>query len=255
MQDWIDSIERATFGTTKFPKNDVFRDSLYYPASGNDWSPIRHWAFGVKSFVYVDTFTTQEQHLADIARSPFAGYQTWATRQVKSNELTPAGWRPQRPPGIDQERYMAAMTMAQATPGNSFAQWTIFERLEGFGDEYGPKRFSLFFIRGEGAATYQALYVYNKVLPKVLAIIRPGLGCGGNYSDFEHVLLATMKMHSKGLPEKLLYWYMVANPDLTLLGRGANNPWTDLYDLAAIGESWPKDGEPDFRLALFSKKR
>lgn len=254
MSDWINNLDRESFVTAKFPKKDVFRDSLFYPASGHDWSPIRHWDLGVGSFVYVDTFMSEEQHLAEIAQSPFAGYQTWATRHVKANELTPAGWRLQMPPGIDQRRYIRAMTMAQATQDNSFAQWTIFERIGGFGEEYGPKRFSLFFIRGEGAATYQALYGYNKVLPKVLAIIRPGLGYGGNYSDFEHVLLATMKMHSKRLPEKLLYWYMASNPDLNLLDRGANNPWADWYDLTTISESWPKDDEPDFRLALFAKK-
>lgn len=148
---------------------------------------------------------------------------------------------------------MAAMEMAQAAPGNSFAQWTIFERLDGFDGKHGPKRFSFFFVRGEGAATYQALYVSNNVLPRILAIIRPGRGYGGNFEEFEDVLLATMMMHGRGLPEKLLHWYMVANPHLNLLHPRARNPWTTLYDLNNIERSWSKDGEPDFRLALFAR--
>lgn len=144
---------------------------------------------------------------------------------------------------------MAAMRFAQATPNNSFAQWTIFERCEGFGDEHGPKRFSFFFIRGEGAATYQALYVSNNVLPKILAIIRPGRGYGGNFSEFERLLLSTMEMHPKGLPDKLLCWYMISNPSLTTLG----GPWETIYDLTKFDQTWSKDGEPAFRLALYSR--
>ena len=168
---------------------------------------------------------------------------------MNANELTPSGWQLQIPPNVDPEPYMNAMGNAQATPNNSFAQWTIFERLENFGDEHGPKRFSFFFIRGEGAATYQALYVSNKALPKIVAIIRPGNGYGGGFTGFERLLLSTMEMHPKGLPDKLLCWYMISNPTLTTL----DSPWATIYNLTNFDQTWPKDGEPDFRLALFSR--
>ena len=253
MPAWLENIDHYSFRTAPFPKADVLRDSLYYPASGNDGSPVRHWSFGVSSFVYVDTVTTQQQHLSEIQQSRFAGYKTWDTRHIDAKELTPAGWQLRLPPGIDREQYIAALNMAHAGPANSFAQWTIFERLKSHGDGHGPKRFSFLFVRGEGAASYQALYVSNNVLPKVLAIIRPGTGYGGNYPDFIKVLLATMNMHTAGLPQQLLHWYMVADPALTLLDRGGNNPLTTEYDLKNIGQSWSKDGERDFRLAIFPR--
>ena len=48
------------------------------------------------------------------------------------------------------------------------------ERDDDFGEDHGPERFSLLYVRGEGVATFAGLYAANKVSPKALAIIQPG---------------------------------------------------------------------------------
>ena len=48
----------------------------------------------------------------------------------------------------------------------------------------GPEKFSLLYVAGDGAATYAALYLENKIAPRALSIIRPGTGWGGNYSSY-----------------------------------------------------------------------
>lgn len=50
----LDEISQETIGSMSFPLREVLEGSLYYPASGTDGSPIRHWQLGVNSFVYVD---------------------------------------------------------------------------------------------------------------------------------------------------------------------------------------------------------
>ncbi len=65
-----------------------------------------------------------------------------------------------------------------------FANWYIFDRESKLGEAHGPQRFSLVYICADGVETYQALYWQNRIAPKVLTIIQPGTGFGGNYTDF-----------------------------------------------------------------------
>ena len=84
----------------------------------------------------------------------------------------------------------------------------IFQRLPGFDEFHGPERFSLLFICADGVATYLDLYVGNRVVPLVLAIIQPGTGFGGNYTDFRdpNGLLAhvVLKMNNGRVPDYMV---------------------------------------------------
>ena len=65
-----------------------------------------------------------------------------------------------------------------------FGEWLVFEREAGVAEDHGPERFSLVYVGADGVASYQALYLQNEVAPEVLAIIQPGTGWGGSYTDF-----------------------------------------------------------------------
>ena len=54
-----------------------------------------------------------------------------------------------------------------------FGHWSIWRRHEKAEEGIGPPFFSLFFLGGEGMASYQGLYLRNKIAPRVLAIIQP----------------------------------------------------------------------------------
>ncbi len=89
-----------------------------------------------------------------------------------------------------------------------FAIWAVFERLAGLDEDHGPIRFSLLYICGEGAATFQALYYGSQCAPAVVAIIQPGMGFGSNWTDFTHpkeVLARSVLENPCGSPGYLLY--------------------------------------------------
>lgn len=247
-KDLLDEISQETIGSMAFPLKEVIEGSLYYPASGVDGSPIRHWQLGVNSFIYVDMSTEKSTYDRELLRhGSFRGYHVVAKRNLLANELVPNGFRPNPPASAKAQSIMSAQQSAGANIGNSFAMWSILERDNALGEEHGPRRFSLLHLRAEGAATYQALYQSIEILPKIVACIRPGIGFGGNYDEFTNVLLDTMLLHPKGLPEQLLLW------------RGRNwdfnesEPWTKYYEEVA-GSVFSKDGEPDFEIVVYRLK-
>ncbi|MGN1215563.1 MAG: hypothetical protein ACI4TJ_04870, partial [Candidatus Cryptobacteroides sp.] len=79
-------------------------------------------------------------------------------------------------------------------------------RDEGIDEDRGPKRFSLMYICGDGAATYAALYSEKKIAPTVLAIIHPGTGWGGNYTDFFNPEKILRKIIDSGKKRPLLFY-------------------------------------------------
>lgn len=244
----LEEISQETMDSMPFPLKEVFEGSLYYPASGVDGSPIRHWQLGVNSFVYVDMTIEESMYLRELLKKgSVRGYHVVAQRNLVADELVPNGFRPNPPTSANTLSILKAQQSAGASIKNAFAIWLILERDGSLGEQHGPKRFSLLYIRAEGAATYQALYQSNEILPKIVACIRPGIGFGGNYGEFMDVLLDTMLMHPKGLPANLLLW------------RGRNwgfnevEPWTKYYGEVA-GSGFSKDGEPDFEIVVYRLK-
>jgi hypothetical protein len=139
------------------------------------------------------------------------------------------------------------MVMADANPKTAFARWSVFERNENLDDNHGPSSLSLLFLRAEGAAAYQALYIEQNIVPKILAIIRPGTGFGGNFTMFEKFLYQVMKMHPLGMPEKLLGWHSKAKQNNLI-----EPVFQNLYPLRIQGP-YLKDGEKENMLSVFLK--
>jgi hypothetical protein len=179
------------------PISDILEGSLYYPASGFDGSVIkecntRSRGLGVRSFVYCDYAVGEDAFLS--RNDDFLGYHVLEGRPVGKEEMAPAGWRPVVPPGVSPERYTRYRHVWKP-----FAHWMVYERDADRGDEHGPARFSLLYVGGEGAATYQALYWSNRKSPTAIAIIRPGTGWGLNWTDFRH-------------PDRPFAWVVMNNP-------------------------------------------
>ena len=243
-QEWLTNLTPNEIQNGPFPLSDILDGSLYYPASGTDGSPIRHWEIGVDSFVYVDFSITRQYYVQEINHGAFNGYALLANREVSINDLTPNGFDFQIPTCINKRRYIDAVRMALADGTGPFGMWSVFERLPAFGENHGPKRFSLVHIRGEGCATYQAIYDSNGLLPKVVTLVRPGTGFGGNFSNFEEAFLETMNLHPRGLPPQLLTWHFRNQPP-------TQNCIQDLYPTLTLGPL-SKDGEPGFSISLFT---
>jgi hypothetical protein len=214
----LKELTPETIAHGSFPVRELLYNSVYYPASAFDGGVIRdcnvnrkEWE--VLSFVYCDYGETEEDlHHTVMPR----GYRLLGERQVKEEELTPNGWNPEFPPNIDMQHYQRTVSHFAKRP---FATWMVFERLPEFDESHGPKRFSLLFLCAEGVATYQALYWTNQMRPRAIAIIQPGTGFGGNWTDFfkkRDPFYWTVKKNPTGMPDYVYcgYWsqYTITRP-------------------------------------------
>jgi hypothetical protein len=221
--DLLHEINSLNIERLHFPLGAILEGSLFYPGSGIDGTPIRNWSLGVNSFVYVDMSWSQASYLKALSDHPVRGYHITAQREVRQYELTPNGFNTTMPASLSQQEYEIAMRINKAGPENAFALWSVFERDSDRNDSFGPKRFSLLHIRAEGVAAYEALYVANGCLPKILAFIRPGLAFGGNYVSFELALMEVMERSPRGVPPQLL-WEHAFDAAPTL-----HEPWLFYY--------------------------
>ncbi len=179
--EFLESLTTEQVQKEPLPLRLLLWNSVYYPASGLDGGLIKYCNthgrdIGVCSFVYCD-YNTKEDELCDNVANHFRGYTIFAHRSVGVWEL---GVKHLSMEPIDDRAKHKHLT-PEVEP---FCHWFIMERDSAFGDEHGPKRFSLLFLCCEGVTAYVQLYSQNEILPKALAIIQPGTGFGGNWTDF-----------------------------------------------------------------------
>jgi hypothetical protein len=121
------------------------------------------------------------------------------------HQLIPKGWNVVIKPQREYEYHRPADYRSCIKPG--FCQWFIFEATETIDSEDKPTRISLLFLCGDGPATYQALYLSNRIKPKILAILQPGHGFGGNwtnYRDPKAILAKSVTQNRSLMPDYLV---------------------------------------------------
>lgn len=189
------------------PLNEILENSLYYPSSWFDGGVIKYCNENfrdkdINSFVYCD-YAPEEDDLVGRVERGFRGYHVFAHRTVRGEEI---GAGEPLPVDFDMNRdeKVRFEEMFLPTPQNGYCHWFVMERDEEFDEDHGPQRFSLLYVRGEGVATYVGLYSNNNVSPRVVAIIQPGHGFGGNWTNFEDTdscLYNLMRRSEAGMPE------------------------------------------------------
>jgi hypothetical protein len=156
----------------------------------------------VFSFVYVDYGVSEDKLDAKIEKKEaFRGYKiisrsTIGKKQLDNGENLDAKFR----------KYFEGVHLDKDTlkyMQNPYCFWYIFERLPDVPDTHNPKRFSLLYLSSEAVSAYLALYVNNNIAPKILSIIQPGHGFGGNFTDFTYrkALLAQAVFSMKKRPK------------------------------------------------------
>jgi len=199
---WLTNVSATTITNEPFPLHDLLNDSLYYPSSGFDGDPVRHLAGNILSFIYAD-YGRRYDDFVRALKTGFSGYDLLAARSVTERELTPRGWRPTLPTRLDGDPSQSRRWMK-----DPFCAWSVFRRCENVPDSHGPARFSLLYLCADGVAAFQALYVANSAVPKAVAVIQPGHGFGGNWTDFtspKGIFAKTVLGNPSGQPKILLY--------------------------------------------------
>lgn len=169
-----------------FNIKDILTDSCYYPSSWFDGDPVRYLAGNVYSFIYVDYMFTQEKIEHETALG-LRGYNLIYQQYIPEDQLTPPDLtrfvEPDFKDPSERKEKLAGITK-KLFKDKPFAIWAIFERKSEFTEAHGPQRISVTFLRFEGAFAYQALYLYHKIAPLIVAVIQPGTGFGGNWTCF-----------------------------------------------------------------------
>lgn len=198
---WLTKLSPDSIINGPFPLESILRTSLFYPASGFDSDPIRYLSGSARSFVYADYGRDRDEFMQALGGPEFHDFEVLAIREIEEAELAPLGWRlPTR------EFWDGVPNPDDMKP--PFFRWVVMEGLDDLTVNYEPRRISLLYLCIDGVKAYQTLYVERGLAPKVIAIIQPGYGFGGNYTDFQdpkRMLGRTVMGSPAGPPKFLLF--------------------------------------------------
>lgn len=210
-QSHLLALTQEDIMTKELPLKELIENSAYYPSCWFDGGVIKHCNEnlqdeGICSFIYCD-YAPEEDDVVSRASTGIRGYHVFAHRTVGMEEI---GAEEPLPIDFAISAYEESRLydLIKNKPENLYCHWLVMERDADFGEEHGPERFSLLYIRGEGVATYAGLYCAHKVSPKVLGIIQPGHGFGGNwtnYSDPQACLYSFLRSNPAGMPSYVFY--------------------------------------------------
>jgi len=191
------------------PLPDLLEDSLYYPASGVNGTPVKYLGGNVHSFIYADYSITVEGMLQNMYGTEkdcgFLGYTLLRHRDILHGELFPEGWKPDYSP--TEEQLQKGLSSGTRHPMETAGHWTIWQRLKEYPETHGPELFSFLYVYGEMSKVYQALYTKYRKRPLVLAIIQPGC-FGGEWErteDEDSMFKKVLSANPAGMPDFLLY--------------------------------------------------
>lgn len=196
----------------RLPLREILTRSMFYPACGLDGRGVQYFAGAVHSFVYVDFTCRREDVLKNL--NTFKGYRLVFAKDIDQSNLGIKSFEPHQNILSDNNRFNN-----DYHPYFSYAIWAVFERLEEFGPEHGPERFSFLYIGGEAVSVYWSLYWRRRMMPFAITLIRCD-GFTGNWTSF---------LNDKGeLASLVMFSERWRSPKYLFCGHGgrdARAPW------------------------------
>ena len=195
---WLLALDSAS---GQLPIADILHGSVFYPASGLDGRPVKYLGGFSHSFVYADCNVPLERLTENL--QTFKGYRVFCSRSVKKEELCFNPFQPILPNSSDGD----PKDLHIEKDFSPYALWTVYERLPEFDEVHGPERFSLLFVGGEGAATFQALYYSNQCAPSAIVLIKCD-AFTGNWTQFfdpTRVFARSVIQNPHGTPKYLFF--------------------------------------------------
>lgn len=236
--DWLSGILNNRLLPEKIPLLSILDDSLFYPASGLDTTPIELTSLNIFSFVYCD-YSISKKYFTEFLSNRIPDYSLVGGRFINRDEIVPDSWVPDVPTHFDFDDYWGYNLLKSAQDRcEQFGHWSVWEKENEASTEKSQRNIiSLLFIAGEGVACYQGLYLRNKVSPKILSIIQPGHTLGGNWTNFFNPYAPFWKSVKNGkLPDRLLLGEYIQN-SLNIRHRYSSPP----YSCPFRGDYFPID--------------
>ena len=178
MPDWL---KNHTSGSLVRIRDIGDSRIVYYPGSHIDGNPIRlfNTAHGAHLFIYVDYGYSRETLDEMISQAPLKGYHLHHEQAVSKFELFPHTLIPHTT--REEMAFAASGCDMSIAPKKAFAFLQIYERDEGYSEEYGAWRFALIYIAADANVTYDALFSNTGVSPYACVVCA---NMGSEYSSF-----------------------------------------------------------------------
>lgn len=183
-----------------FDLDQFLANSVYYPCSGFDGTPVKFLGRRFQQFLYADYGKSLDDLNVAIRCHGFLGYLPEDEHDVPLSKLA-----------------NGRLAELSANGGNQggFARRIRFARTPHFSDQHGPRYFDLIYTNIEAIRIFSSVYSSRDITPKCLVYIRPGTAFGGNYSEYPELLECHVKLNRAGLPEFLLFDGFIGNPRAT----------------------------------------
>jgi hypothetical protein len=185
---------------SNFDLDQFLGNSVYYPCSGFDGTPVRFLGCRFQQFLYADYGKSLDDLNKAVRCRGFLGYLPDSEHDIPLSHL--------------ENGRTAEMPEANSDQGR-FARRIRFLRTSEFTAEHGPQYFDLIYSNLEAIRIYANVYMSRIIAPKCLVYIRPGTAFGGNYNDYPELLERHVKSNHAGLPEFLLFDGFIGNPRVT----------------------------------------
>jgi hypothetical protein len=199
MPKWLSEILKNPAGAT-FQLENILQDSLYYPGSYLDATPVNYLTGNIFSFVYTDKNISRDDFLNYLDGSGegdvFNNYRLIHEDDLDLHDITPRGWPP--------NKFKQYFEFTEKRPLDCY--WSVWKRNEGVAKDVGPEGFSFFYAFSEMSELYEGLYNGLSIAPKILTLIGPGyMGEGSSPEDEDSLLKKVVVSSNNDLPDYLLY--------------------------------------------------
>lgn len=171
--DWLKNLDKEL---PNFDFKQILKDSFYYPACGVDIEPIIHFfPEFMYSFIYCDYSVNKGELRRCMINKIEKKFKLIHKLTIPLSVIRLAS-------ADEVEVYMKYkkpdIRFKKDKLDEPYTEWYIFY------DKQSNKYLSLLYICSEGQMVFNELYVKNKIAPKVLGLIYPGMGFGHNYNSF-----------------------------------------------------------------------
>ena len=194
MSRYISQLQSENF-LSQFNIIELLQQSVFYPAAGIDGLPISILNYEYRSFIHVDYSESYETVRTAMEQDfQIAGYRLVGIERIPLELFNPnRGYQRRRPVVLNEhERNRLNIDFIRRSFNGEtispFAIWAVYEYKPQRGRELENRvpRFSILHIGGEACATFEALYLENRVNPAGIAILNPAEGYGDNWTLFTH---------------------------------------------------------------------
>jgi hypothetical protein len=186
---------------------ELLSESMFYPCSEDDGTPIKRCQHMFPLYVYVDYYFEKE----NIGKT-LKYHDLVEEKELSPEELFNKSW---------EELYKEYEYFIKKLPFEFHNPYIV---VCDFRHQETNKHILTVNIKFEAVAMYKELYIKNNTKPKGLAHLRCGLGFGGNYVSYIDELCRALLSNPAGLPEYILV------DSLCVPGRGDYLPILIYYE-------------------------